>query len=188
MENQNRWVSTAALPATHSMSKNLLKNFFAAMMNIRIILPKFFKFLLSICPMDGSVLTFLPLMKRQYLTALRYELKILTPTPEVSGMSTTNVSLFEILCGLSVIANAHLSPEGTSAILNVFQPTLRGSVSSLPVQSLNITVQKTPKVCPGCGLSRALEECSNGHQLCPRCLLVGCHECLGKRRRVAKKK
>ena len=87
----------------------------------------------------------------------------------------------------SFIISAQLSPESPPAILNAFQPTLLGSSSSIPVQSLRITVRKTPKVCPGCGISRTLEECSNGHQQCRRCLLNGCHECFGKRRRVPKK-
>lgn len=87
------------------------------------------------------------------------------------------------------VSNSPQSPnQGLVVDQDNIHTPLPSSSRSISVHSVAILVTKCSKVCPGCGMSRTLEECSNGHQKCRRCLSDGCHECLGKRRRVAKKK
>ena len=88
----------------------------------------------------------------------------------------------------SLSIDAHTSPERHLFEQNTFQSPLPSKSRCVSVQSVTIMIRKALKVCPGCGMSRTLEECFNGHQQCRRCLSDGCHECLGKRRRFAKKK
>ena len=65
----------------------------------------------------------------------------------------------------SLSIDAHTSPERHLFEQNTFQSPLPSKSRCVSVQSVTIMIRKALKVCPGCGMSRTLEECFNGHQI-----------------------